>query len=69
MGTAEYYRREAKRCRDFAAQSSITSKTEWLALAGEYDQLAKAAEVRAPRSGSAQQAQPMQQQQQKTDGE
>jgi hypothetical protein len=65
MGTAAYYRREAQRCRELAAQSSFTVKAELLRLADEYDQLAKPIDVPAPRSGMVQHFQPIQQQQQK----
>jgi len=66
MGTAATYRREAKRCREFAATSSFAVKARWLELAAEYDQLADALEAQAPRRGMVQ-TQPMQQQQQKKD--
>jgi hypothetical protein len=63
MGTAPYYRREAQRCREIAVKSTFAVKARWLELASEYDQLAEALEVQAPRAGAFQ-TQPMQQQQQ-----
>jgi hypothetical protein len=65
MGTAPHYRREAQRCREIAVKSTFAVKTRWLELASEYDQLAEALEVQAPRAGAFQ-TQPMQQQQKKT---
>ncbi len=66
MGTVAYYRREAQRCREMAAKSTIPIQTRrWQELATDYDQLADALEAQAPRTGALQ-TQPMQQQQKKT---
>jgi hypothetical protein len=53
MSSASYYRAEAQRCRELAAnavQGSIMAD-RWLTIAGEYEMLAKALEA-APDAGA-----------------
>ena len=66
MSSAEYYRAEAKRCRELAARSVAPSamRTQWLTIAAEYETLAEAME-RSPVMPPQAQHQPMQQQQSK----
>jgi hypothetical protein len=67
MGTSEFYRTEAERCRALAARGGDAAvRRRWHQLADEYDQLARALEggsVAQTRPGPLQQA--MQQQQSK----
>lgn len=71
MAGASYYRSEAERCRKRAAADPTSdSKSRWLQLAAEYDQLADALEADGtePRvQPRPLQQQPMQQQQSKAD--
>jgi hypothetical protein len=66
MASADYYRAEAKRCRDLAAHSVSGSAMadQWLRIAAEYETLAEA--LGGPPVRTQPQQQPMQQQQQKT---
>ena len=66
MPSTEYYRDEAKRCRELALQSVAGSimADRWRTIAAEYDTLADALGS-APVRGQTHQ-QPMQQQQHKT---
>ena len=68
MASASYYRAEAQRCRDLAAQSPDSEMAKrWRSLAADYDTLAEVLEA-SPEAMPAQrlaQRQPMQQQQQK----
>jgi len=68
MASADYYRAEAKRCRDLAAHSVSVSGSamadQWLRIAAEYETLAEA--LGGPPVRTQPQQQPMQQQQQKT---
>lgn len=68
MARADYYRAEAKRCRDLAARSVAGSDMAdgWRKLAADYDTLAAALEAPGFAPGSEMMSQPMQQQQQKT---
>ena len=68
MPSAEYYRAEAKRCRELAARSmgGAVIATQWLTLAAEYETLAEALEggsMWGPTPGQRMQQQPVQQQQ------
>ena len=71
MGTSEFYRTEAERCRALAARGGdATVRRRWRQLADEYDQLARTLEEGAAgqrRPGPIQQA--MQQQQSTTGGD
>ena len=71
MPSAEYYRVEAKRCRELAAKAVSGSATadQWLKIAVEYETLADALEAPGFMAGSRMTAQPMQQQQSKTEPE
>ena len=68
MGSVNYYRTEAQRCRDLAANAPESAMARrWLTLAAEYETLAEAREA-SPGAMPVQaqtQRQPMQQQQQK----
>jgi hypothetical protein len=70
MSSAVYYRKEAARCRELAAQSPLADMANrWRALAADYDMLADALDssgVMAPARAPMQQ-QPMQQQQSKSE--
>ena len=45
MSSVDYYRAEARRCRERAAESSDPGrKRSWLGMAAEYEELAKALE-------------------------
>lgn len=70
MASAEYYRAEAKRCRELAALSTPGSimATQWLKIAAEYETLAEALEAPGFMTGSPM-TQPMQQQQAKAKSE
>ena len=62
MASAEYYRAEAKRCRELSVNSADPAMAErWRALAADYETLAEALE--GPPIQSQPQQQPMQQQQ------
>jgi hypothetical protein len=67
MASAEYYRAEAKRCRELAAHSisGSTMAAQWLKIAAEYETLAEALEAPGFMAGSRMTSQPMQQQQAK----
>ena len=69
MASADYYRAEAKRCRDLAGQSAEGSsvRERWRTIAAEYEMLAEALE--GPSRFAPIQQQPMQQQQQQTKDE
>ena len=71
MASAEYYRAEAKRCRELAARAVAGSAMadQWIKIATEYDMLAEALEAPGFMAGSQMTSQPMQQQQQKTTDE
>jgi hypothetical protein len=73
MVSADYYRQEARRCRELAAGSpDAEAAKRWRAIAADYEKLAEAMEHQTLRNRSApMQQQPMQQQQQKKteDGE
>ena len=66
MASADYYRAEAKRCRELAARSVAGSimAGQWLRIAAEYETLADSLD--GPTARTQAQQQPMQQQQQKT---
>jgi hypothetical protein len=68
MTSADYYRAEAKRCRELAARAVAGSPMagQWLRIATEYDTLAEALEAPGFMAGSRMTSQPMQQQQAKT---
>ena len=65
MASAEYYRAEAKRCRELAAHGVAGSilATQWLKIAAEYETLAEALESGPYHVPPQAQRQPMQQQQ------
>lgn len=67
MASADYYRAEAKRCRELAARAVAGSAMadQWLKIAAEYDTLAEALEAPGFTTGSRMTSQPMQQQQSK----
>ena len=71
MVSVTYYRKEAERCRELAATSPNSDMaTRWRALAADYDKLADALEASPEMmtgQRSAMHAQPMQQQQSKTE--
>jgi len=72
MASASYYRTEAARCRELAAQSPDADMAKrWRSLAADYDTLAEALEASPamPMPGAPMQPQPMQQQQAKTKNE
>lgn len=71
MPSVGYYRNEAQRCRELAAQSPDPGMAaRWRILAADYDKLAAALEVHSdaivPGQHVPMQRQPMQQQQSKT---
>jgi hypothetical protein len=69
MSSASYYRKEAARCRELAAQSPLVDMpNRWRALAADYDILADALDSSEvmPAAQAPMQQQPMQQQQSKT---
>ena len=69
MASADYYRAEAKRCRELAAGSSDSDAVRrWHSLADDYDKLAEALDAHAPIVQRVpMQQQPQQQQQSKSD--
>ena len=69
MGTSEFYRTEAERCRALAAKGDdAAARRRWHQLADEYDELARAlASQQAPQVQPASVSQPMQQQQSKAE--
>jgi hypothetical protein len=72
MASARYYRVEAARCRELAAQSPDADMAKrWRSLAADYDTLAEALEAspELPAQSAPMQQQPMQQQQVKTKNE
>ena len=71
MASAEFYRSEAKRCRELAAKAVAGSAMadQWLKIAGEYEALAEALEAPGFMAGSQMTVQPMQQQQSKIEPE
>ena len=72
MPSVGYYRNEAQRCRELAAQSPDPGMaTRWRSLASDYDKLADALDVHSdafiPSQHVPMQQQPMQQQQTKAE--
>jgi hypothetical protein len=68
MSNPDHYRREARRCRDLAANSPDPEAAKrWRAIAADYDNLADAFEDRPAAVRLPMQQQPMQQQQVKTE--
>lgn len=67
MVSANYYRQEARRCRELAASSPDTEAAKrWNAIAADYDKLAEAMDAHPlPTLHVPMQQQPLQQQQSK----
>lgn len=71
MPSADYYRAEAKRCRELASRSvsGSTMVDQWLKIADEYETLAEALKAPGFMAVSQMTPQPMQQQQSKAEPE